>query len=245
MGFLLPILILPIAIFICAFLNIQTDLSKRATEQVRLDTFTLALCHDRQKFIVETIEGTNTKIIFIQNRMDEIALACAAGGELVPGFCATVVALLQGLSASGKALMIYQQTQRAIYLTKFSGFRRRLAGENSLTSQNGILREISNSISLLEDGFEIEETSEKRKTWESIYGASWPKRLKRDKYFYSVHHFEFEFYPKRQLAGVSPKDYQNWRGLDVFEHQTNQRGFSRSLSSCRIDSNYNVRRLQK
>jgi hypothetical protein len=245
MIFLLPILSIPLAVLTCWFLNFSADLGSRSSEQVRLDTYTLAICHQRKNFILEHIEATNRRIQKIQEEMDAIALACASGGELVPGFCQTADVILQGLSLTGKGLELYQNTERGKYLLELAGLKTRLAAENKLRFSDGILADLSEeNISLFEDGFSRELTSSKRLTWENMFMTTWPQQLERNKFFSTVHRFRFEFYPKRQIAGVSPENFDDWQGIRTFEHQVKDSGYSRSHSACRIDvSPYQVRRL--
>lgn len=253
MDLLFPILIIPFALFLSLIFNTFGDLSHRASEQVRLDAYTLSICHKRAKFIEKEIQAANRLISIIQVEMDVVAASCEASLAipiLGEGICAGAIADLKVAARAGRAIELKQFAAQVAFAGEFRLWREDLAHRNHLQKSLDAVSEHYGHLRTSRiawelpwgDGFERERISAIRRAWELQFGARWPKQLVPSESFELKHQILTDFRPKRRLLDAREN---NSGVLKSSQHQVQDGGESQTHSGCQIlPDTFEVRRIE-
>lgn len=243
---LIPTLSLVLGLLLSLFLTLSAHWAHRASEQVRLDAYSLSLCHHRKNYIETKILSRNEEIRSTQLAMDALAASCV----LAPSAqCVTAKAELKLLSKKGQALEMMQDLQIQNYSRIERNLMQDLELKNSLDRSKGRLERVRSPAPLFL-GFKREQVSTERLLFENLFSVTWPRSLEIHPRFEFNNQFEFTFHPHRTLIGVnkpayssSSSDERNWLGLIPKLHENSQAKEARSLSGCliRVDGKESLR----
>jgi hypothetical protein len=179
--------------------------------------------------------------------MDSLARTCvasaAAGGALGNFACRGVESALQALSKMGLIIEKRQDLERLRYASRWAKLQDYLKRENELLPEFGNLE--TKALPLFSsqfDGFSRENLSIEQEAFESFFSIAWPKKLKPNLSFESLHSFQTAFFPHRLLIGTA-KNSKKFSGLQNFQHKSLQSKVTRSESQCWIRNSRGVFRV--
>lgn len=247
MAFLIPILITPIILALCWIFNSIGNFTHTTSEQVRLDAYTLSICHQRAAFIKDEIETTNLRIETLQIDMDTQAELCdETRNEPYAGaaVCSVAITLMLAKSAEGKALEAKQEVARIKYALKSRQMRSKWREKNHLTKTKGELHtdELRWEVAPSFDGFRREIFSGQRLRWQFRY-PPWPRKLEQGEDFDEYHRVNTNFRPRRGVIGVSA-EMKSTNDFSFHKNLVRDGGASQTFAGCEITDDAQVRRIR-